>query len=198
MTPQKITAHLDTPIIGKLGPLDGPVAWAYAQKAMREGLPMEDITPEYCPDFPLPFAQWERGEYWGWCVSAAEYEPQHFSSTEIRRKPASAAMAAYTNAREHHNGLGPMKARNATLGTEYAPQVVWYADVTDKPLLEELLAHITHLGARHRNGFGHVTHWTIQPAEEDTWQQRPMPATTGRVMRTRAPYWHPTERTECA
>lgn len=198
MSSLKITAHLDTPIIGQLGPLDGPVAWAYWQKAQAEGLPLENITPDYCADFPLPFDRWERGEHWGWCVSDALYEPVHYSATEIRRKPAAVAMAAFTSARDHHNGLGPMKAGNTTVGTEYPQRVDWYADVVDRALLEELLGNVTHLGARHRNGFGHITRWEISDTEPGLWQQRHMPATVGRLMRTRAPYWHPTERTECA
>lgn len=193
-----ITAHLDTPIIGQVGPLDGPLSWAAAQDAISRGVILDPITDEHCTDMDLPLGTWTRGDYWGWCVSSPVGEPVHHSATEIRRKPPALAMAAYTTAREHHNGLGPMKARNVTLATTHYQQITWHADVTDRGRLEHLLRHVTHLGARHRNGFGHVTRWEITDGPEGEWEQRPMPATDGQLMRVRAPYWHPTERTTCA
>lgn len=197
MSSHRIRAHLDTPIIGELSPLDGPTSWAFWQKSVRDNLPLTDITPEECPDFDLPFETWQRGDYWGWCVSDAIYTPGHYSATEIRRRPATGPMAAFTAAREHHHGLGQLKARNVTIGTTHAAHVDYYAEVTDLDLLRELIGIITHLGARHRNGFGHVTRWEVSDALPGMWQQRPMPSTSGRMMRTRAPYWHPTERTQC-
>lgn len=193
-----ITAHLDTPIIGQVGILDGPLAWAAAQDAMSHGVTLDPISDEHCPDMDLPLETWSRGDHWGWCVSSPVGEPVHYSATEIRRKPAAQAMARYTAAREHHNGLGPTKARNVTLATAHYTRIQWHADVTDRDRLDMLLGHITHLGARHRNGFGHVTRWEITDGPHGGWEQRPLPHPDGTLMRVRAPYWHPTERTTCA
>ena len=107
-------------------------------------------------------------------------------------------MAAYTQAKEHHSGLGPMKARNVILAATWHHTIQWNADVEDEARVRQLLAHITHLGARHRNGHGHITRWHITAGPEDGWQDRPLPNPHGTMMRTRAPYWHPTERTPCA
>lgn len=193
-----ITAHLSTPVIGRVGPLDGPLAWAAWQDAAATGQTIPPISDEHAHDFDLPLARWEKDGYWGWRVSNPITTPTHHSALEVRRKPASQAMAAYTTAREHHTGLGPTKARNVTLATTYYDTITWHADITNEDHLEHLLGHITHLGARHRNGLGRVTHWDITPGPEDGWRQRPMPTPGGQVMRVRAPYWHPTERTPCA
>lgn len=192
-----ITAHLDTPVIGTIGPLDGPLAWAAWQLAEARGDDLAPITDTHVPDFPLPLHRWERAGYWGWRVSNPITTPVHHSSVEIRRKPATGPMAIYTQAREHHVGLGPMKARNVTLAATHHPTVVWHAHVTDVDALHEHLEHITHLGARHRNGHGHVTHWDVVDGPVDGWQDRPLPHPQGTLQRVRAPYWHPTERTPC-
>lgn len=194
----QIVATLDTPVIGDLGPLDAQLAWAAWQEAERDGVELPPITDDHVHDFDLPLETWTRGDYWGWCVSSPTMDTPHHSATEIRRRPATEAMAAYTTAKEHHSGLGPMKARNVTLGASHHTTVTWHADVTDLPRLQELLSIITHLGARHRNGYGHVTSWRITDGAPDGWENRPMPSTHGVVQRVRAPYWHPTERTQCS
>ncbi len=193
-----ITAHLDTPVVGDVPILDGPLAWAAWQQAVKDGEDVPPITDEHAHDFPLPLDTWKMRGHWGWCVSAPITEPAHHSAVEIRRKPPAPPLALYSTAKEHHTGLGPLKARNVTLAATHHPTIMWHADVTDQKQLEQLLGHITHLGARHRNGFGHVTHWEITTGPEDGWKQRPLPDPDGALMRVRAPYWHPTERTTCA
>lgn len=192
-----ITAHLNSPVIGDVGPLDGPLAWAAHQLATVAHVDIPPITDEHLQDFDLPLHTWDRGDYWGWCVSSPIVSPIHHSSVEIRRKPAAGAMAMYTAAKEHHAGLGPTKARNVTLAATHYDTIQWYAHITDRPALEAHLSIITELGARHRNGFGHVAQWTIEDGPEDGWMHRPLPAADGQLMRVRAPYWHPTERTSC-
>ena len=64
--------------------------------------------------------------------------------------------------------------------------------------LEDLLRMVTHLGARHRNGQGHVATWDIdEGGDVDAWRRRPMPSQAGPVMGIRAPYWHPSRRSPC-
>lgn len=192
-----ITAHLDTPVIGELGPLDGPLSWASWQDRLARGLPVEELTDDHAPDFPLPLARWEAAGTWGWRVSSPIGAPRHFSTHETRRRPATTAMAAFTTAREHHSGLGPMKARNVVLSQTHHTTIGWHAQTTDRAELERLLALITHLGARHRDGKGHVTRWEITPGPAGGWRDRPLPAAGGRLMRPRAPYWHPEGRIPC-
>ncbi|APT92901.1 hypothetical protein CPHO_08385 [Corynebacterium phocae] len=197
MTSLTVTAHLDSPIIGDLGPLDSVLAWACHQEATRAGQEVPPITPEHCHDFDLPLEKWEIGGYWGWCTSAPLDTPHHYSSVEIRRRPAATAMSIYTSDREHHNGLGPTKARNVTLSAQHYPSVSWHVEATDHGRLQALLGYVTHLGARHRNGFGHITQWETQLGPKGGWIKRPLPARHGTTRRVRAPYWHPTERTPC-
>ena len=61
----EITAHLATPVIGQLGPLDGPLAWAAWQHAEAAGETIPPISDDYCHDFDLPLATWEQDGYWG-------------------------------------------------------------------------------------------------------------------------------------
>lgn len=195
MTPTLITAHLDTPVIGEPPILDGPLAWA---AAITHPDP-PPITPDCAPDFDLPLGRWEQDGFWGWQVSRPHAEMVHHSTVESRRRPAVGPMARYTTARDHHAGLGPMKARNTVLAAAHATRITWHAVVTDSDLLHQLLGHITHLGARHRDGYGHVARWETSPSDDpDGWRDRPMPDPDGQVMRVRAPYWHPTERCACA
>lgn len=190
MTHLTITAHLDTPIIGEIPILDGPLAWAWFQLEMAAGRNVDPITDDTAPDAQLPFERWDTAGTWGWCVSAPISTAEHYTAVEIRRKPAVIPMAHHSKDREHHAGLGPMKARSATLAAAWHPEIVWHADVTDRSDLEALLAATTHLGGRHRNGFGHVRAWTVDDGPTDGWKDRPMPPDHP----ARAPYWHPSRR----
>lgn len=198
LRPTTITAYLDTPVVGRIGPLDGPLAWAAAQEALRDGTPLEEITDDYAPDMDLPLGKWEKDGFWGWRVSNPITDPAHHTSVEIRRRPAGGPMSYYTTDREHHTGLGPLKARNVTLAATWYNTIHWHADVTDRDTLRRLLTLVTHLGARHRNGFGQVTSWEITDGPADGWCNRPLPSDAGTMQRVRAPYWHSTERTICA
>lgn len=72
-----------------------------------------------------------------------------------------------------------------------------YQEITADALLD-LLGDVTHLGARHRNGFGHVQKWEVTPPVMPNfyWHDyRPMPVPDGPVLRRpRAPYHHPSGR----
>ncbi|MDK8242557.1 hypothetical protein [Corynebacterium coyleae] len=192
-----ITAYLDTPVIGEVGMLDGPLSWAAWQQAVADGQEFPPMSDDYCHDFELGLHTWQRGDHWGWCTSRPYTDPVHHTAVEIRRRPPTGPMAIYTQAKEHHHGLGPLKARNVTLAATWHPTIYWHAEIVDETRVQQLLSHITHLGARHRNGHGHITRWGITAGPKDGWQDRPMPNPNGRPMRTRAPYWHPTERTPC-
>lgn len=172
--------------------LDGPLAWAYATRAISRGerLPAmrNDVTPI---DFPLPLDTWQAGDIWGWCVSRALPEVVGHTAVQVRRKPATAPMARFAPDRAHHAGLGPYKARDTTLSAVVAATITWRADVTDRADLADLLRLVTHLGARHRNGQGQVLDWTITDGPPDGWRDRPMPNGAGpHMLRPRAPYWH--------
>ncbi|MCO6684750.1 hypothetical protein V7G09_04820 [Cutibacterium avidum] len=191
----RITAHLDTSVVGlEEHPtmLDGPLSWAWAMRARAHGQPIEPITPTHAPDFPLPLRRWELGGTWGWQVSCAHYaEPLH-TSTDIRRKPATQAMTFLTHDAKVHLGLGPRKARNVIRSAAITDQIWWDAEVTDVDDLADLLRLVTHIGARHNAGHGHVTAWTIEH-RDGGWDDRPFPPQEA----ARAPYWHYTRRTSC-
>jgi hypothetical protein len=194
-TPLLVTARLDTPSVGlDRHPLmlDGPLSWAYAMHALAHNLPLERVTKLYAPDLPLPLDRWEQDGTWGWCTSRARFTVEAYTAIQIRRKPATQAMARYSPDRKHHAGLGPMKARDTTLQAAWIRRIEWDVLATDPTELAALLQHITHMGERHRNGLGHVTKWTIAPSHQpDAWRDRPMPG-DGQPMR--APYWHPSRR----
>lgn len=193
----KITAYLESPVIGELGPLDAQLAWAANQRHIATGGDPEAITDEFINDYDLPLEKWESRGFWGWCVSLPTLDAVYYSAAEFRRRPATTAMAAYTRAKDHHSGLGALKARNTITGATHYRTVSWQAHVTDQQRLENMLEIVTHLGARHRNGFGKVARWEITDGESDGWRDRPLPADVGKLMRVRAPYWHPSERTLC-
>lgn len=200
MTSLTITARLSTPVIGLDrwdSMLDGPLSWAWVQREKASSRQVPPITDRLAPDFPLPLERWQEGDVWGWKVSSAALDVAAWTGVQIRRKPAVDAMARYTQDRKHHAGLGPYKARDATLGAVLARTATWQAEVTDESDLTDLLGHITNLAQRHRNDFGHVTHWTVEPGPRDGWKARPMPHPDGEIMGIRAPYWHHTRKQPC-
>ena len=189
-----VTAHLGTPVIGidtRAMMLDAPLSWAYAQQALAAGEELEPVTRQHAPDFPLPLARWEQAGTWGWCTSAGQLDIAAHVAAQIRRKPATHAMARYTADRANHAGLGPTKARDTTLAAVLATHITWQVLATDRADLEDLLALVTNLGGRHRNDFGHVSRWVIEPGHNpEAWRDRQMPP----VAAARAPYWHPARR----
>lgn len=199
--PLTVTARLDTLSVG-LGRrplmLDGPLAWAYSQRALSTGEQLEPITEAHAMDFPLPLERVDVAGTWVWATSQADLDIAAHAAIQVRRKPATQAMARYSTDRAHHSGLGPYKARDATLPAEIVLTATWHVLCTDRGDLEDLLRMVTHLGARHRNGQGHVATWDIDEGEDvDAWRRRPMPSQSGPVMGIRAPYWHPSRRSPC-
>ena len=172
--------------------LDGPLAWAWATRAVAQGRELAALRNDLAPvDFPLPLGTWQAGDVWGWCVSRALPEIVGHTALNVRRKPATGPMGRFAPDRAHHAGLGPYKARDTTLSAVVAATITWHADVTDMDDLHDLLRHVTHLGARHRNGQGQVLDWTVTDGPPDGWRDRPMPNGAGpHMLRPRAPYWH--------
>ena len=106
-------------------------------------------------------------------------------------------MARFGADRRMHLGLGPHKARDAMVPAVWAPVIEWHVEAVDQDDLESLLTLITHLGARHRNGFGTVQSWRIEPGAANAWRDRPMPHPSGIPAGVRAPYHHHTRRVPC-
>lgn len=198
-TPKTITAHLSSAIIDMDRiMLDGLLSWAYVELAKADGRHVPRITPQFAADFPLPLDRWEEHGTWGWCCSEGSEDVVSWTTVEIRRKPATDAMARYATDRKHHAGLGPMKARDTSLPGRLVRTITWEALVTDEAELERLLAAITCISARWRNGFGRVEKWTIEPSTNmDAWRRRPMPSPGGVLTPIRPPYWHPTRKVPC-
>ena len=172
--------------------LDGPLAWAWATRATAQGRQLAALRNDVEPvNFPLPLDTWEQEGTWGWKVSRALPDVLAYTAVQIRRKPATLPMSRYAPDRKHHSGLGPYKARDTTLSGVVASTISWHAATTDRAELEDLLRHITHLGARHHNGLGEVLDWTVTEGPDNGWRDRPMPTRGGPlILRPRAPYWH--------
>lgn len=196
MTSLRVTAKLDRPSIGLVEHpfmLDGPVAWAAAQDALRSGVELPPITRAEAPDLDLPFERWEQSGVWGWRVSAAELTVEAYTAVEIRRKPATGEMARFTREARHHAGLGPYKARDTTVSAAWVTRAVWEVECTDRGRLLDLLDMVTHLGAHAAIGYGHVAGWEVASGTPGGWSARPMPDTHPHLA-VRAPYWHHSRR----
>lgn len=194
MTALRVTAVLDSTAVipGGIFGLDAPLSWGWIQRRKERREPAPPLTATFAPDLPLPLARHDLADTWIWRTSRAHWEIAQQITINVRRKPATAAMARYGKDRKHHAGLGPYKARDAILPGVAAREVWWDADVTDPDELADLLRHITHLGPRHRNGFGHVAEWRVDPGDADGWADRPMPTKTSPITEgIRSPYWHP-------
>lgn len=190
----RVTAHVDSPVVGIdawATPLDGPLSWAYAMRAHDRGeqIPPPPTASTEAADFPLPLERWERDGWWGWRSSRAHVDAPIHTAVEVRRKPATAPMSLWTSDAKHHTGLGPMKARNVTRAAIVARTIWWDVEATDADDLSNLLTFITHVGARHNAGCGHVSHWAIDDIDGD-WTDRDWPPSAA----CRAPYWHPSRR----
>ncbi|MDU1580838.1 hypothetical protein [uncultured Cutibacterium sp.] len=194
----RVTARLDSTAVGLdtwQTPLDGPLSWAWAMRARGRG---DDIPPAPtmhtdAPDFPLPLGRWDFDGWWGWRTSRAHVDHPVHTAVEMRRKPATGPMTVWTRAAKHHTGLGPMKARNVVRSAVACTEVWWDVDQTDFEDLVDLLTHVTHIGARHNAGAGHVVSWTVDRDVEGDWTDRDWPPDAP----CRAPYWHPSRRRPC-
>lgn len=195
--PYMVTATLTEPIVdADRAPImiDSLVAWSVAQR-MGRGDVARDTEPE---DLALPFARWQQGDLWGWCASRAAYTVTRHTAGQIRRKPATGAMARYTTVGRHHLALGPHKARDTTVEASWVDRLTWSCLVTDRDLLASLLADVTHVGRSRAIGYGRIGTWTIEPATNtDGWMNRHLPG-DGPMQRVRPPYWHSLGRVACS
>lgn len=195
MTALRVTASLDSELVGVSGMfgLDAPLSWAAYQEVLASAPELlERMTDDHAQDFDLPLARVDVGDDWVWATSRAHVEIAAHTAVQIRRKPATAEMARWGRDGKHHSGAGAFKARNAVVPAVLAGRVWWDVDCVDRARLEGLLAGVTHLGARVRNGFGRVAEWMVEDGRAGGWLDRPMPDGSGAgvVEGIRAPYWH--------
>lgn len=215
--PMRVVARLVEPIVTHDGDLmlDGPVSkgayYAYLREHGRHTLPP---VSEQVVDFALPFATWTRpapqgrlhpsvlnaaGEVWGWCVSRAYADWIAETKVEVRKRPPLGSFARYTDAKDHHAGLGPMKAKDIAYPARVAWEVYWYA-LGDRDEVARLLGLVPGLGKLCHHGWGHVGRWIVEPMgpeERDRWMDRHMPAEGGRPLPVRAPHHHRHRRVPC-
>ena len=215
--PITITATFTDPIVGfrdDLG-IDGPLSYAmYRRLTPGEQEALPPMNPNWALDFDLPIARWsapapdglqcdERlltvdGEVWGWCTSDPVVTGNRSEvATHIRRKPELEAMARWSNAKRHHSGLGPLKARNITHEATFASQVKWHA-LGDPEKVQDLLSEVIAIGRATRHGNGRVGKWTVDAhSDRDAWRTRAMPATGGSPTPVRAPAYHRSRLVPC-
>ena len=192
----RVTAYMQSPVIGydaHGGMLDGPLSWAWMERAKHRGIATPPLSATYCADAPLPLDT--HGDTtttvgWWWRVSRAHLDVARYTTVEQRKKPATDAMSRYARDKKHHLGVGPNKARDARVSAIWARSIWWDLDSTDTADLADLLGLVTHIGGKHSSGFGHVARWQIEPGLPGGWRDRPENSTHA----VRAPYWHPTRR----
>ena len=214
--PLTVTAHLVEPVAGWRDDitLDGPLSWgAYLAYVDEHGDDLPPKNPLWAVDFDLPLAKWSAplpaswkpdprlltadGEVWGWCVSRPMFDEPALSVVEVRRKPALEEMSQWSNAKRHHIGLGPLKARNVPHAAGFVREITWSA-LGDKAGMEDLLARVHNIGRLSRSGNGLVASWevTIGGTSND-WEDRPMPSEGGFLTAVRAPAHHPSRQVPC-
>lgn len=188
--PVKVVAHLNSQLIEpERYPimLDGILAWARALEGDLEPL-RRDIEPV----IPLPLDTWgDPDGVWGWKASRAQLSEPFYTTVEVRRKPATDAMARYGSFRKHHLGLGPHKARDLKVEAAWVHTLSFDAVTTNVDRLIDLLTRVTAIGKHRAIGYGHVREWQVLPSDNpEGWRAR------GWQMgyRHRPPYWHPLGR----
>ena len=216
--PMRVRAILAEPIVTYDGllMLDGPLAkgayYAFVREHGRHALPP---MSEEVVDFDLPLAAWtravpagatvhpsllnSRGEIWGWCVSRAEADWIAETKVEVRKRPPLADFARYTDAKDHHTSLGPMKAKDVAFPARVAWELHWYA-LGDRDEVARLLQFVPGVGKLCHHGWGYVERWIVEPMgpmERDRWMARHLPAERGRIMSVRAPHHHRHRRAPC-
>lgn len=212
-----VTAHMAEPIVNWRPEmmLDGPLSWGAfrLRQGRNHGPNLPPMTPDHAHDFDLPLARWtvpafgdhhpelldDRGNIWGWCTSAVITEDAAaLSGVDVRRRPATDPMSRWSDAKRHHIGLGPMKARNVRLPAAFAHRLAWHIDSEEPDAVMRLLEHVTHLGRMTRHGHGRILHWEIRAHQSGAWMERPMPHKGGQPMSVRAPHHHPTRQAPCS
>lgn len=212
--PLEVTAVMAEPVVGwhHQPTLDGPLSYgAFVQYVAEHGNDLPPMTAQSCVDFELPLEPWfakataevnplvitSAGEVWGWQSSRSEFADGAVRTrVEVRRKPATEQMSAWSTANRHHIGTGPLKARNATLPAVFTQAITWQV-VGIQARIEALLAHVTHLGKLHGHGYGKVKEWNITPGRSDGWQNRLMPDPLGDLHPVRAPHHHRSRLVPC-
>lgn len=215
--PLLVTAQLAEPIVGWRDDqtLDGPLSWgAYLEYVDEHGNDLPPMNRLWAVDFDLPVARWTAplpddattdprlltadGAVWGWCTSAPVTDREvAMSGVWVRRKPALEDMSRWSDAKRHHIGLGPLKARNVLHPAGFASEITWSV-LGDEGGVRDLLTRVTHLGRLTRAGNGRVLQWSVrQGGSRDGWTNRPMPAAGGFLTAVRAPAHHPSRQVPC-
>jgi hypothetical protein len=223
MTPFRVRAIMGEPVIYSHDGmhLDGVLAWgayiAHVREHGHDSLP--SINAPWALDFDLPLAKWTRpvpdgaqvaprllndnGMLWGWCASAAVADWVTHGKIEVRKRPDIQRMMRYATSPSLHLGAGPHKAFDVPYPTSFAFTIEWYAR-GDRASCAEMLADVTHVGKKHKLGFGKVLRWDVEDMDDD-WSvakdgvlTRRMPRDDGRMAPIRAPYHHISRLAPCA
>lgn len=221
--PLVVTARLAEPVIGiDRHPmlLDGPLSWCAVEHAIG-GARARGERPRVPPlektwgvDFDLPLARWtapvpegftpdprllaaDPGMVWGWATSRARWTAWGHGNVVVRKKPAVDAVARYTPDRKMNIGQGPHKARATVSAATWVDAVTWHV-LGDADGLRDLLRDLTNLGRMTGKGNGRVRTVAVWPGgERDSWRDRPMPTTGGRMEGVRAPHWLTGKQAPC-
>lgn len=208
----EIVFDLVTPVHAPTQPihLDGLLAWAKAQRALRAG---EDPYAA-AEDLPLAKCLTTDADRWCWKASQVRFQNLHgrFRMMLIRRADTwamavdhDAVHAGCPNVLSGLVGTGPYKAYKWTAPMLIAQQARAWC-VGDPEAILDLLGDITHLGKLRRLDCGRIANVRVTPVtdpDDPRWQLRTLPGQPDAlpgfqpaVCTLRAPYWDRAQMTD--
>lgn len=204
-----ITASLQTPVVADVFlPIDGILHYY----AMREQFGEQPMTlPGQVSTRATAFLPLERrntqSPHWYFAASFAQWNGTVALGTDHWNKRFDQQHADLADFRGKRGKViveqGSYKAYHMPLFTRHALSVSWYV-VGDPHPIERLLAHATHIGKKHAQGYGAVLRWHVAPHHAD-WSEygpdgclmRAIPSERGILTGVRPSYWLPAHQCLC-
>lgn len=209
--PLRITARLQAPVVSDAFlPIDG-ILYYYANQDAQGGqsvtLPGQRVGGG--PNVSMPLERRGDGARWYYAASFAQWDGTVARGTDHWSKRFDQAQAGLVDFGGKRGKViveqGAYKAYRMPLFTRHALAVSWYV-VGDGAAIRRLLAHCTHIGKKHSQGYGAVLRWDVEPWRAD-WSvrgpggqlMRAVPSDAHGAMLTgfRPSYWLPQHQAPC-
>ena len=200
MKPTKITAHM---LDGRIAttdlclPIDSMLAWAWIAKYHPEKLEHDPTRTKGVeligPSLPLPLERREANGESYWAASFALGNPMYeFRNFWHKRFDAQEAedYADFQGRRGKVNvGAAQFKNYRMPLTVFLVPELTWYV-VGNQKEIADLVNRITSIGKKRSQGYGKISYWSLEDAEEDLSHLRAIPDPNGdEIYGIRPPYW---------